>query len=103
MVHLLQVSVVLTALALIALGVVLYNEYYGAAQNNVSEIIEIIANQTGLSGNGSGGGVTVDSSNGTVTNASGPQLLILNNNTDIQILQNTVNGTEYTAILFTNS
>ena len=102
MVHLLQVSVVLTALALIALGVVLYNEYYGAAQNNVSEIIEIIANQTGLSSGGNGTG-SVGGGDGSTSNGTAPnQLLILNNDTNTQILQNTVNGTEYTAILFTN-
>lgn len=101
MVHLLQVSVILTAIALIALGVLLYSQYYNAATNNVSEIIEIIANQTGLSsGNGTGGGGVTIENGSSVSNATGPQLLILNNNTDIHILQNELNGTEYTAILF---
>ena len=96
MVHLLQVSVILTAIALLALGIILYNEYYNPATKNVSEIIEIIANQSGLSG----GGVSVENGS-SVSNATGPtQLLILNNNTNIQILQNELNGTEYTAILF---
>jgi hypothetical protein len=103
MVHLLQISVILTAIALLALGIILYNEYYNPATKNVTEIIEIIANQSGLSGS-VGGGVTVGENGSSVsTNATGPQLLILNNNTDIQILQNELNGTEYTAILFTNS
>lgn len=97
MVHLLQVSVVLTAIALIVLAVLLYSQYYGTATNNISEIIEIIANDTGLSSSsGSGGGAIVSG------NETGP----LNNidlPSNVQILQNTINDTRYTAILFTEN
>lgn len=97
MVHLLQVSVVLTAIALIVLGVLLYSQYYGtAATNNISEIIEIIANDTGLSSSsGGGGGATVSG------NETGPNDIPLPAN--VQILQNTINDTRYTAILFTEN
>lgn len=102
MVHLLQVSVVLTAIALIALGVLLYSQYYNSARDNVSEIIEIISNQS--SGNGS----SVVSGGGDVSESSGPQTtyLVKDNITlpsNVQVLQNIINDTRYTAILITEN
>jgi len=93
MVHLLQVSVVLTTIALVALVVLIYTQYDNAT-NNVTEVIEIISNQTGLSA-GSGGAIV------STGNETGPNDITLPSN--VQILQNEINDTRYTAILFTEN
>lgn len=93
MVHLLQVSVILSLIALGILGFILYDQYYGPAQQNVTEIIEIIANQS----QGSGGGAVVNDGQ----NISAPGNITLPSN--VQILQNTLNDTRYTAILITEN
>lgn len=102
MVHLLQVvTVLVVAILFLVGGVLIYTLYYNPAANNVSEIIEIITNQSGFSsagvnssGVGGGGGVVVVD-NGTSTTP--PLNITLPSN--VQILQNEINDTRYTAIL----
>ncbi len=101
MVHLLQVSVILTAAVLLLVGgLIIYGAYYSNTSSNVTEVIKIISNQTGLSsvsGNQSGGAVIVNGSEGSAA----PNNITLPGN--VQILQNEINNTRYTAILITEN
>ena len=90
MVHLLQVSVILSALVLVVVGGILVFQYYNSnASENVENIVEII------SGNASGGANTIEAAQ----NETAPITLPSN----VQILQNDINNTRYTAILITEN
>ncbi len=95
MVHLLQVlAVLIVAILFIVGGILIYVLYYNPAADNVGEIIEIITNQSGLS---AGGG----SDNGSTVVTTAPLNITLPSS--VQILQNEINDTRYTAILITEN
>src|SRR5690349_19500793 len=104
MVHLLQVSVILTAAVLLLVGgLIIYGSYYSNTSSNVTEVIKIISNQTGLSsvsGNQSDGGAVVVSAGG---NETAPTIGNITLPSNVQILQNEINNTRYTAILITEN
>lgn len=97
MVNLFQVLVIL--LLIVVTGVVVGSALYALYSDNTTspamEIIEIISNQTGLSNgaeNGSGPNQTTSYLTGNITLPS-----------NVQILQNEINDTRYTAILITEN
>ena len=90
MVHLLQVSVILSALVLVVVGGILVFQYYNSnASENVENIVEI------FSGNASGGANTIEAAQ----NETAPITLPSN----VQILQNDIINTRYTGILITEN